>query len=192
MLWRLSRLPLRPTPTHPDLAGGLDFLSWPSLGFGHVVAALSTTQAGVWADQVLHAGVEVTALKGQALVFVAGALIVALGPLVFWVQRLWRCQVEGKHQYGSLATDYTRQFHARWIERRDRSDLLGSADIQSLADLASSYEVVAKMRLVPFGPRAVIAIAGAAIAPMKPVALLGVPLSQILGRVAGAFLGKPG
>ena len=56
MLWRLSRLRLQPVATHPDLAGrGLEFLSWPSIGFGYVIGALSVTQAGVWADQVIYA-----------------------------------------------------------------------------------------------------------------------------------------
>jgi len=192
MLWRLSRLRLQPTATHPDLAGGLEFLSWPSLGFTFVVAALSTTQAGVWADQVLHAGLKVTDLKSEAMVFIAAALIVTLGPLFAVSDRLWRCRIEGRFQYGSLATDYTRLFQARWIDRPDRSDVLGSADIQSLADLANGYSVVDRMRILPFGPRAVLTVVASAVVPMLPVALLGVPLSQVLGKLAKAFLGKPG
>ena len=119
MLWRLSRLRLQPVATHPDLAGGLEFLSWPSIGFGHVIAALSATQAGVWADQVIYAGLKVTELKWQALVFALAGLAVALGPLLVVSGCLWRCQIDGQHEYGSLATDYTRLFHARWIARRE-------------------------------------------------------------------------
>jgi hypothetical protein len=52
--------------------------------------------------------------------------------------------------------------------------------------------VVSKTRFVPFGPRTVIAVAAAALTPMVPVALLGVPLPQLLGKLAGAFIGKPG
>ena len=70
--------------------------------------------------------------------------------------------------------------------------MLGSADIQSLADLGNGYGVVAKMCFVPFGPRAVIAIAAAALAPMVPVALLGVPLDKLMAKLAGTLLGKPG
>jgi len=192
MLWRLSRLRLRPTATHPDLAGGLEFLSWPSIGFGHVVGALAAAQAGVWADQVLYAGVKVPDLKWQAVVFIVAGLVVALGPLLFMSARLWRCKIDGQHEYGSLATDYTRLFQERWLARRDRDDVLGSGDIQSLADLANAYQVVAKMRIVPFGPRALIAIAAAAVAPMVPVALLGVPLPELLAKLAGTLIGKPG
>jgi hypothetical protein len=192
LLWRLSRLNLRPTATHPDLAGGLDFLSWPSVAFGYVLSALSATQAGVWADQVLRAGVKVTDLKAEAAVFIIAAVVVALGPLLVLSPKLWRCKIEGQLGYGSLATDYTRLFQARWIERDDRADVLGSADIQSLADLANGYGVVDKMRVVPFGPRTVIVVAAAALAPLIPVALLGIPLPDLLAKLGGAFLGKPG
>jgi hypothetical protein len=192
MLWRLSRLGFQPVATHPDLAGGLEFLSWPSVGFAYVVAALSSVQAGVWADQVLHAGVKVMQLKAQAGVFVVAGIILALGPLLMFAGLLWNSQIKGRYQYGSLATDYTRQFQARWFERVERDDVLGTADIQSLADLANAYGVVSKMRIVPFGPRAIMAVAAAAVAPMIPVALLGIPLTQLLGKLGGAFLGKPG
>jgi hypothetical protein len=157
-----------------------------------VIAALAATQAGVWTDQVLHDGVKVMALKSNALVFVVASMIFALGPLIVVSGHLWRCQLIGRAQYGSLAIDYVRRFHARWIARDDHDDLLGTADIQSLADLANSFEVVAKTRLLPFGPRTVVAVAAAAVLPMIPVALLGVPLPELLGKLAGAFLGKPG
>jgi hypothetical protein len=192
LLWRVSRLRLRPTATHPDLAGGLEFLSWPSIGFAYVVSALSATQAGVWADQVLHAGVKVTELKSEAAVFIVASVALALAPLLVVAPKLWRCKIEGQHEYGSLAADYTRLFQSRWIDRRDRDDVLGSADIQSLADLANGYSVVDRMRLVPFSPRTVITIAAAALVPLIPVALLGVPLSQLLRKLGGAFIGKPG
>jgi hypothetical protein len=192
MLWKLSRLRLEPVATHPDLAGGLGFLSWPSLGFGYVVAALSATQAGVWADQVLHSGVKIMDLKGYALVFVIAALIVALGPLLLVAGHLWRCRYQGLFDYGTLAVDYTRLFQERWIAERQRGDLLGSADIQSLADLANSYNVVDKMRFWPFGLRTVIAIALAALLPMVPLTLLEASLPELLFKLAGAMLGKPG
>jgi len=192
MLWRISRLSLQPMATHPDLAGGLGFLSWPSLGFAHVIAALSATQAGVWADQVLYAGLKVTQLKSQAGGFAGAAIVLTLGPLLVLSGRLWRCKMEGQHEYDSLAVDYTRLFHQRWIARSERDDVLGSADIQSLADLANAYEVVSKTRLVPFGPRELLAVACAALVPMLPVALLDIPLTELLAKLGGAVLGKPG
>ena len=101
-------------------------------------------------------------------------------------------QDRGPLEYGSLAADYTRLFEERWIARRERDDVLGSADIQSLADLANGYSVVDRMRLVPFSLRTVMLIAAAALLPMIPVALLGMPLPELLLKLAGALLGKPG
>jgi hypothetical protein len=192
LLWELSRLRLAPVATHPDLAGGLQFLSWPSIGFGYVVAALSATQAGVWADQVLDARVKIMDLKAYALVFVIAGLVVALGPLLLVAGHLWRCRYQGLFDYGRLAVDYTRMFQQRWIAQRQRDDLLGSADIQSLADLANSYNIVDKMRFWPFGLRTVIIIALAGLLPMVPLTLLAASLPELLFKLAGAMLGKPG
>jgi hypothetical protein len=192
MLWRLSRLRLAPVATHPDLAGGLEFLSWPSIGFAYAIAALATTQAGVWADQVLHLGVKVTALKAYALVFVIAGVVVALGPTLAVSGHLFRCRYQGLFDYGSLAATYTRQFQERWFTSRQRNDLLGTADIQSLADLANGFNVVDRMRLWPFGLRTASTIAFAALLPMLPVALIQMPLTELLSKLAGTMLGKPG
>ena len=144
LLWQLSRLRLNPIAIHPDLAGGLSFLSMPSAAFAYVVSGMSAAQAGVWANKVLTAGADVTSFKWPLLVFTLAAVVVALGPLIVFVGHLWRCRFAGKILYADLATDYTRLFHARWIEERQRGELLGSADIQSLADLGNSYEVVTR------------------------------------------------
>ena len=96
----------------------------------------------------------------------------------------------GGLEYDGLATHYTRLFHARWIERGQRSDVLGSADIQTLADLESTCEVVHHMRPVPFAPMSAIVIAVAALAPMIPVALLRVPVVELLKTIGSVLLGK--
>jgi hypothetical protein len=192
MLWSLSRLRLAPVATHPDLAGGLQFLSWPSIGFGYVIAALSAAQAGVWADQILYHRVKIIELKGYTLVFVIAGLVVTLGPLLLVAGQLWRCRFQGLYDYGTLAADYTQRFQERWIAQRQRDDLLGSADIQSLADLANSYNVVDKMRFWPFGLRTVITIVLAALLPIAPLTLLEASVPKFLLRLAGALLGKPG
>ena len=190
LLWRLSRLPLQPIATHPDLAGGLAFLSIPSAGFAYVVAGLSATQAGMWANQVLFAGAKVASFKFELLLFAVAAVVLALGPLGAFAGHLWRCRFAGQIQYGDLATDYSRLFHERWIVQKERSDLLGSADIQSLADLGNSYNIIQRTRLLPFAPLLAVLIAVAAVAPVLPVALLEVPLTKLLAKLGGALLGK--
>ena len=49
---------------------------------------------------------------------------------------------------------------------------MGTADIQSLADLGNSFAVVQEMRIVPFGLKDVSRLAAATAAPMVPLLLL--------------------
>jgi hypothetical protein len=190
LLWRLSRLRLRPIPTHPDQAGGLEFLSLPSDGFAFVVAGLAATQAGVYANQIIFQDAAITSFKLNVVIFTLAAVALALGPLLVFARHLVRSRITGTLEYDGLATRYTQLFHARWIERGQGSDPLGSADIQSLADLQSSCEVVHHMRPVPLGPRSAIVIAVAALAPMIPVALLRIPVAELLKTIAAVVLGK--
>ncbi len=190
LLLRLSRLRLRPIATHPDLAGGLGFLALPTEGFAFVVAALAVTQAGVYANQLLAEDAALASLTPKVVMFTLAAVVVGVGPLVAFSRQLVRCRIIGAIEYDGLATDYTRLLHARWIERGERSELLGSADIQTLADLGTTCQGVHHMRPVPFSPKSVIPIALAALAPMIPVALLRVPVTELLLTIGAALLGK--
>jgi hypothetical protein len=58
--------------------------------------------------------------------------------------------------------------------------LLGSADIQSLADMGNSFRFVTEMGVVPFGRRTVLGLALATALPFIPLVLLVVPPSQIV------------
>ena len=57
----------------------------------------------------------------------------------------------GRREYGTLAERYVREFDAKWLRGGAAPDepLLGAADIQSLADLGNSLEVVQTMRALP-------------------------------------------
>ena len=65
---------------------------------------------------------------------------------------------------------------------------MGSADIQSLADLANSYEVVRGIRAVPFGRDTIIQVVVPALIPFAPLALTVVPAEEILKKLLGMLL----
>jgi len=90
--------------------------------------------------------------------------------------------------YSKFVSRYNRAFHQRWITGEETSDkeLLGSADIQSLADLGSSFEYIRNMKLLPFSPRVVIQLAVATTLPCLPLLLLVFPINRIIDLVAGA------
>ena len=87
-LFRVSRLDLELTPTHPDRAGGLGFLSWGQASFAPVLAAVSAVLSGSFAGQVLYAGESVNSLKYHLAVFVALSLAFLLAPLLVFSKKL--------------------------------------------------------------------------------------------------------
>ena len=89
---------------------------------------------------------------------------------------------DGLRRYGKLASRYTQLFDSKWVEGINISEepLLGTADIQSLADLGNSYELIRKMRVVPIALRDFIAMALPGAIPILPLAATVTPISQIL------------
>ena len=96
-------------------------------------------------------------------------------------------QRRGLLEYGALGGGYTRAFARKWIlqDKIHLNPLVDSADIQSLADLASSYAIVREMRIVPFDLVHTIApLVAATVVPFLPLALTVLsPLEVITGLV---------
>ena len=63
--------------------------------------------------------------------------------------------------------------------------LIGSADIQSLADLGNSFEYVRCMRLIPVDRNSIIPLIASAILPMAPLVLTMFPLDELLLKILG-------
>jgi hypothetical protein len=78
-----------------------------------------------------------------------------------------------------------REFDDKWIggAAPDGEPLMGSADIQSLADLGNSYEIVRSMRTVPFTRDAVIQLGVITLLPVAPLLLTMVSLEELLKRL---------
>ena len=173
-LWQVSRIPLDLIPTHPDRAGGLGFLGGLSYTFGPVLFAQGAMLAGLIASNVIYHGGKLLSFKLQAGSFVGFFVFVIFGPLLMFSSQMARAKRQGLAEYGLLAEQYVADFREKWIVDRARhpGELLGTGDIQSLADLGNSYTVVQEMRKVPFGLKDVSRLAAVTAAPMVPLLLL--------------------
>ena len=123
--------------------------------------------------------------KVELAVVVAFLLIVVLGPLLLFMPHLGRARRIGLREYGTLGQRYVREFDQKWLRGGARADepLVGSGDIQSLADLGNSFEVVQRMRLVPFTKETILQLAVVTLAPVAPLALTMVSLEELLKRL---------
>jgi hypothetical protein len=107
-----------------------------------------------------------------------------LAPLLVFSPRLARTKRIGLLEYGGLAQRYVRDFDEKWLRDRAATDeqLIGSGDIQSLADLGNSFEIVKGMKPVPFGKDTLLQLAVISLAPVAPLVLTMIPLGDLLDR----------
>jgi hypothetical protein len=181
-LGTVSKLDLRLFPTHPDSAGGLGFVGEAQRFFGLLLFSYSCAITGVIANEVVYGGLKLEAFAPAAAVWVLFAILLAALPLMVFTPKLLVLKRRGLHQYGALATAYTGSFHHRWIEGHnpEHEHLLGTGDIQSLADLSGSYEIIEHMKPIPIDPKALLQLVVLALLPMFSLLLTVMPLKQVL------------
>ncbi|MGO9720272.1 MAG: hypothetical protein ACLPOA_06725 [Methylocella sp.] len=184
LLWRVSRLNLHLVPTHPDRAGGIGFLGSDSYAFTPILFAQGALTAGLIASRIFYQEQSLMSFK-VTIVAVAGFFVlVILGPLTMFTGHLFRTKRAGLSAYGTLATVYVDDFDGKWIHGGAKGEeILGTADIQSLADLGNSYAVVREMRLVPFALSDVAQLVAAVALPILPLVLTVMPLEELVSRL---------
>jgi len=183
-LWHVSRIGLQLVPTHPDRAGGLGFLSNLSYAFAPLLAGQGVLLACVMANRIFYAGAKLSDFKMELIAWVAGMLCFVLAPLLVFIPLLVRTKRVGLAEYGELAQRYVREFDRKWLRGGAPSDeaLVGSADVQSLADMGNSFEVVKGMKPVPFGKDTVLQLALISLAPVAPLVLTMIPVGELIDQ----------
>ena len=185
LLWQVSRLNLHLTAAHPDRAGGIGFLGNSSYAFSPILFAEGAMLSGLIASRILYEGRSLLSFKMEAAGFIGFFVLLIVGPLVMFTPRLTLAKRQGSAEYGLLANRYVFGFEDKWIRNGATSvkELLGTGDIQSLADLGNSYSVVREMRIVPFGLNDITRLAGATAAPLLPLTLTIISLEELLTRL---------
>src|SRR5262245_35157424 len=183
-LWNVSRVDLKLVPTHPDGAGGLAFLGLAHTAFGAFLVPVAASVAGRGVQWVQFGGGDISSLRNVLVAFAVLAMAIALGPLQVFMPRLLKTKRNGLLDYARLGTEYTRDFDRKWLREARTETLIGSADIQSLADLGNSYQVIQGMRVVPPSRQNALTLLLAAALPMLPFLLVILPLEQLLKQLA--------
>ena len=131
---------------HPDRMGGIGFLSRVTNAFSPLLFAQGALLAGALADDAFQGAVladPVGGCRGRR-----GGGIRHPWALTGFVAPLAAAKRTAPREYGHLARRYVGEFDDKWLRGGASRDepLIGSADIQSLADLGNSFEVVRGMR----------------------------------------------
>jgi hypothetical protein len=187
LLWQVSRIELQLVPTHPDRVGGLGFLATTSYAFVPLLMAHGALLAGNLATQIFHSGASLTQFKLEILLLVILMVILVVGPLLVFAPQLAAARRTGLREYGTLAQRYVRDFDAKWVRGNGSAGepILGTGDIQSLADLGNSFAIIQEMRMVPVTKQAILQLGAATLAPIVPLLLTLMPLEELLKKLFG-------
>jgi hypothetical protein len=184
-LWHLANLDIRLVPTHSDGAAGLGYLEIVHEQFAPLVLAISAVYSAQFAEDISSGAMAFESLYRLAPVLMLPVAALFIGPLVIFFPKLRTCRWTGMREYMVMASRYVTAFEDRWIRDPEASgeSLLGAADLQSLADLTNSVNVVRGLRSIPAGERLVLGLAAALILPLLPLLLLKYPLDQVAARL---------
>jgi hypothetical protein len=189
-LWQVSRIDLNLMATHPDGAGGLGFLATVGRTFALLLLAQGILLAGLMANRIFYAGASLPQFKVELVGLVTVMIFAVLGPLLVFTRQLEATKRAGSRRYGALAQRYMSEFDRKWVRGQPRSDeaLLGNADIQSLADMGNSYDVVKTMRWTPFTLSTVVQLALTTLLPVLPLGLTMFSAEEFIDRLLKVVL----
>ena len=186
-LWQVSRIKLCLIATNPDRVGGLGMLAGMVHAFMPVLLAHGVLLAGSIANRIFYLRATLLDFKIEVVTLTVLLLCMVGGPLLVFTPLLAQTKRTARRVYGTLAQRYGREFYAKWLREGAAPDepLLGAADIQSLADMGNSTEVVLTMRTTLITKEMLIALGCAVIAPIVPLALTMMPLNELIKKMAG-------
>jgi len=189
-LWTVSRLNLNLIGTHADQAGGLGFLGNAHMSLGIFAVALSSVLSAEAAFLIVFQKADIETFKVPYFALLVIVELIFLGPLLMFIPILMRTRLAWLREYSLLVDRYNRSFHEKWIAEKSPADesLLGTSDIQSLADLGNSFKYIQEMKVLPFNLRVVIQLAIVTSLPVLPLLLLVMPVGKIIELLTKAVV----
>jgi hypothetical protein len=181
-LAKVSQLDLLLTASHPDGAGGLAFLGKSLIPFGVVLFAVSVVVSSAIAERMLFTGEKLEQYVLSYVTLFVFALAVFAAPLLIFVPSLLALKRRGLMEYGTLGGEYTQAFYRRWVGKSEPTEepLLGTGDIQSLADLGNSFDIIRQMRVLPMEYVDFIGFVLPGLIPVLPLVTMVMPLGEIV------------
>ena len=184
-LWRVQKLDLHLIPTHPDQTAGLGYLEVVHEHFAPLAVAVSMVYSASFAEDISSGALAFETLCLLVPLVLLAVAVLFIGPLFIFSPKLWKCRINGWRRYMGMASRYVEAFDRKWIKGENPSaePLIGTPDMQSLADLNNSVNVVREMRWIPMGNRLLVSLGTAVIVPLLPLLLLKYPVAELAEKL---------
>jgi len=189
-LWSIEKLTLRLIATHSDSSAGLGYLETVHENFAPLVVALSAVCSAAFAEDLSSRMMPFESLYSSIPLVILLAAALFIGPLFIFSRKLYICHCTGMSAYNCMASHYVIAFEHKWIRNeKSGASQLGTSDLQSLADLTNSLNVVRGMRPIPASKKLLAELALSAILPLLPLLFFKYPVDQLAARLFRALTG---
>ena len=181
LLWKVSGLDLRLSPSHRDGAGGMAFLSSSVEAFGPFVFGCAAQAAAAIADVVVYEGASPLHYQWHVVGFVVLLLTVIAGPLLLFTRSLYEAKEDAAFRYDALASRQIQRTEDKWLPGGAVPEDSESSmpDFRSITHLGHSVTAVHKMSLIPLSKEDILKLVIIALLPFIPVLATQVPIGEI-------------
>jgi hypothetical protein len=187
-LARVSRMKLNLTGAHPDRLGGLGFVMFHQSVFALITFAVGCAVSAAAANRILYDGATLKSYQWPIVGIAAFSVLFGLLPLLVFTPRLARTKRAAWGKYTGFASEYVSRFEKKWMGSDESEEMLGSGDIQSMADLGGTFERMVEMRIFAIDRRIAMSFLLAIVAPMLPLVITMMPLKDIVKILFNALI----
>ena len=190
-LFRVSRIPLKLQPAHPDLTGGLGILRNGENAFTIIFFAFGAILAASLAEEIIHSPMTLRESLPVIMTFIVSVIVVLTLPLLFFSRQLAIASRWGRMAYGDLGYRLSRAFDKKWADPADTSNgdkLLDTADSSVVCDYADVYGAARDMRIIPISLRGFLEQAVVLALPFLPLVFSEQSLPDLLSRILHSML----
>jgi hypothetical protein len=190
-LYSLKKLRLNLLPTHSDGVGGLGYLEVVHEHFTPLAFALSAIEAASFAEEISTGSMPFESLYYLIPLVLVLNLLFFVGPLFLFSTKLWLCRVTGLNEYMVMAHHYVEAFDETWIRDKKATGKtqLGVGDIQSLADLTNSINVIRDMKVIPSSKRLILVFTMSVVLPFLPFVFMKFDFNELMLKLVQMIVG---
>jgi hypothetical protein len=187
-LYRVSIMRLELHATHPDLTGGIGFVSYARSRFAAFILAygISNVAATVGYEiAILHYDLSTLTVWGPLVGFTIGAPLLFTLPLFMFTEQLYRSKRHALALYRERVTEHSRLVEKHWLGA-DHNTASATEEVRQLTELTTlgtMFSRIESMRVVPFDLRSFGQLIGSSFA---SVALI-LPVLHVNRDISGIF-----
>jgi hypothetical protein len=186
----VSRMDLQLLASHPDRAGGLNFVEACMPDYLPFGLAIGIIVAGGVANRVIYGHQELRSFESTPVIVVLVVLLVCVAPFLLFFNIMLRARRRATFSYGALAIDVGGQFERKWIPDAGRSQPK-ALEVQDFSVTTDLYSIVANVHAMfpfPLSAGSVTRLALTSLLPAIPLAFLALPFDTVIEKAVNLFL----